>query len=108
LDDAWRPGERSEWSIRLQGGGVATSSPLRRRWTYADGTSGHHLLDPRTGLSLDARYAAVSVVARHGWVAEVLTKAVMVLPEARAVRLLRRKQAAAIVTLPDGRRHRIG
>lgn len=108
LDDAWQPGERSDWSIRLRGGAVATSSPLRRRWRYADGSSGHHLLNPRTGVSLESRYAAVSVVARHGWVAEVLTKAALVLPAARAVRLLHRRQAAAIVTMPDGQRRRLG
>lgn len=108
LDDAWEPGQPSGWSIRLQTGAVATSSPLRRRWTYEDGTEGHHLLDPRSGLPLRARHAAVSVIARQGWLAEVFTKAAFLWPERRAVRLLRAHQAAAIVTAADGQRRRLG
>jgi FAD:protein FMN transferase len=108
LDDAWEPGKASGWSIRLQAGAVATSSALRRRWTYADGTEGHHLLDPRTGLPLRARYAAVSVIARQGWLAEVFTKVVFLWPQRRAVRLLHAHQAAAIVTAADGSRRRLG
>ncbi len=108
LDDAWRPGTPSNWSIKLAGGAVATSSPLRRAWRYADGSTGHHLLDPRTGRSLQSRYAAVTVVARHGWVAEVLTKATLMLAPAAAIQLLHRRQAAAVVTGHDGQRRRLG
>lgn len=108
LDDAWEPGQPSGWSVRLQTGAVATSSPLRRRWTYRDGTEGHHLLDPSTGLPLRARHAAVSVIARQGWLAEVFTKVVFLWPERRTVRLLRAYQAAAIVTAADGQRRRLG
>ncbi len=104
LDDAWRPGEESGWWIRLEAGAVATSSPLRRRWTYEDGSVGHHLLDPRTGLSLEPRYAAVSVVARQGWIAEVLTKAAFGLAPRRLARLLQHRAAAAVVTTHDGQR----
>lgn len=108
LDDAWRPGTASDWSIRLRAGGVATSSALRRSWRYSDGTEGNHLLDPRTGLPVRARYAAVSVVARHAWVAEVLTKATLLRPPAAVRGLLHRRQAAAVVTHFDGRRERLG
>lgn len=102
LDDAWEPGKPSGWSIKLTSGAVATSSPLRRSWTYADGSAGHHLLDPRTGTPLRTPYAAVSVIARRAWVAEVLTKAVLLLGERRSARLLRSRDAAAIVTEIDG------
>lgn len=34
--------------VRLERGGIATSSPAVRRWTRG-GTTYHHLLDPRTG-----------------------------------------------------------
>lgn len=109
LDDAWEPGRPSGWSVKLTGGAVATSSPLRRSWTYADGSVGHHLLDPRTGTPLESRYAAVSVIARRAWVAEVLTKAVLLLPERRSARLLRSRDAAAIVTdIDGGTRRRLG
>ncbi len=108
LDDAWRPGEPSGWMIRLQTGAVATSSPLQRRWRYADGSWGHHLIDPRTGAPMAARFAAVSVVARSGWVAEYLTKTVLLAPETVARQQLRRAVAAAVVTEAGGERRRIG
>lgn len=108
LDDAWRPGEPSGWSVKLQAGAVATSSALRRRWTLADGRQVHHLLDPRTGLSLEPRYAAVSVIAPQAWLAEVLTKVVFLTAEDRLPALLRKHQAAAVVTGEDGARRQLG
>lgn len=107
LDDAWQPGEPSDWWVRLAGGAVATSSPLRRRWQYLDGSEGHHLLDPRSGLPLRPRWAAVSVIAQRAWVAEVLTKSAFLLPERRLKSLLRRHQGAAIVTGFDGVKRQI-
>ena len=104
LDDAWQPGQPSDWWVRLIGGAVATSSPLRRAWQYQDGSLGHHLLDPRTGLSLTPRWAAVSVIAQRGWIAEVLTKAAYLLPQPRFHSLLRRHRAAAVVTGHDGQK----
>jgi thiamine biosynthesis lipoprotein len=104
LDDAWRPGHESGTSIKLQAGAVCTSSPLHRSWRYSDGTEGNHLLDPRTGLSVASPIAAVSVIARHGWLAEVLSKTVLLSPQRRVRGLLAHRQAAAIVTYRDGSR----
>lgn len=104
LDDAWQPGQPSDWWVRLAGGAVATSSPLRRAWQYQDGSVGHHLLDPRTGLSLTPRWAAVSVIAQRAWVAEVLTKAAFLLPHSRFLSLLRRFLGAAVLTDHDGQK----
>ncbi|MDQ1305335.1 MAG: FAD:protein transferase [Actinomycetota bacterium] len=107
LDDAWRPGEESGTSIKLQGGAVCTSSPLHRRWRYSDGSEGNHLLDPRTGLSVSSPIAAVSVIARQGWLAEVLSKTVLLSSRRWASGLLARRQAAAIVTYRDGSRSQL-
>lgn len=107
LDDAWQPGQPSDWWVRLQGGAVATSSPLRRKWHYRDGSVGHHLLDPRTGLPLQARWAAVSVIAQRAWVAEVLTKAAFLLPERRFRGLVRRHRGAMVITELDGTRRQV-
>ena len=104
LDDAWRPGEPSDVTIKLQEGSICTSSPLRRSWSYSDGSRGNHLLDPRTGLSVGDRIAAVSVIAPQGWLAEVLTKTLLLAPRRRAAALLRRHQAGAVITYRDGAR----
>lgn len=107
LDDAWRPGEESGTSIKLQAGAVCTSSPLRRSWRYSDGSEGNHLLDPSTGASVASPIAAVSVIARQGWLAEVLSKTVLLSSERRVSGLLARRQAAAIVTYRDGSRRQL-
>ncbi len=50
-------------------GGVATSSTVSRRWT-TDGTSVHHVIDPRTGAPSATDLATVTVVAPRAWLAE--------------------------------------
>jgi len=62
--------------IGLADGAVATSSTLQRRWTVGDEVR-HHLIDPATGRSADTSVEWATVVARDGWLAEVLTKAVV-------------------------------
>jgi thiamine biosynthesis lipoprotein len=64
-------------TFSLPRGSVATSSPLRRRWTNG-GVERHHLLDPRTRMPLQSSLLSVTVVATEGWWAEALTKAVFV------------------------------
>ncbi len=60
VESPWRPG-KSLGTIRLAGGGVATSGPARRRFGPAGAR--HHLIDPATGESADAGPLAVTVVA---------------------------------------------
>ena len=50
-------------------GGVATSSTRSRRW-IRDGAVRHHVVDPASGVMSDTDLAAVTVVARSGWLAE--------------------------------------
>lgn len=77
LEDPADP-DRDLLRMRLAGGGLATSSDRRRRWTTADGTDAHHLLDPRIGAPATTALAGVSVLAGEAWWAEALTKAVLV------------------------------
>jgi thiamine biosynthesis lipoprotein len=58
-------------------GAVATSTVLRRRWTI-DGAERHHLIDPATGRPAATDLVAATVLAAHGWQAEVLAKAAVV------------------------------
>lgn len=88
--------------LGLAGGGVATSSRLKRQWTTTGGTSAHHLIDPRTGTPADTGLATVTVVAADAWQAEALAKAVFVGgPEAGAV-LLDRLGAAGLLVTDEG------
>jgi thiamine biosynthesis lipoprotein len=82
--------ERELARIAFDGGAVATSSRLKRRWHARftaddDGmfdrdppTEVHHLLDPRTRRSTAADLASVTVCAGEGWWAEAQTKQIFV------------------------------
>ncbi|HET9051165.1 MAG TPA: FAD:protein FMN transferase, partial [Candidatus Dormibacteraeota bacterium] len=48
-------------SIAIRGGGVASSSTRVRRWRRG-GVEMHHIIDPRTGAPVDARWHLVTVV----------------------------------------------
>lgn len=56
------------------GSALATSSRMKRAWS-TDGSTRHHLIDPRTGAPADRPWAMVSVICDHAWRAEALTKA---------------------------------
>lgn len=106
-DDGWVIGieavpDRPSPLLGIAHGGVATSSRRKRRWSNADGTSAHHLIDPRTGTPADTGLATVTVVAADAWQAEMLAKSVFLAgPEAGAV-LLDRLGAAGMLVTDDG------
>ncbi len=56
-------------TLAVSGGGVATSSTRSRRWTTG-GRSRHHVIDPTAGTQSTTDLAAVTVIARSGWLAE--------------------------------------
>ena len=60
-------------AFRLTAGAVATSSVRRRAWRTAEGTSAHHLLDPRTGAP--AHTGVVSATALAPTTLEAETRA---------------------------------
>jgi FAD:protein FMN transferase len=63
--------------IGLRGGGVATSSRMRRAWGTPDDQR-HHLIDPATGRSAYSGLASATVIAAEAWQAEVLAKAAFI------------------------------
>jgi thiamine biosynthesis lipoprotein len=67
-----RPGPAA--TVAIERGAVATSSRVRRAWGPA-GDRRHHLIDPATGRPAATGLAAATVLAAHGWQAEVLAKA---------------------------------
>ena len=56
-------------TLAVSGGGVATSSTRSRTWCH-DGRPRHHLIDPTSAAQSTTDLAAVTVVARSGWLAE--------------------------------------
>jgi thiamine biosynthesis lipoprotein len=63
--------------LRLDRGGLATSSTRGRRWSAPDGER-HHVIDPRTGRPADGPFRTVSVLAESCVAANVLTTAALV------------------------------
>ena len=49
--------------IAIEAGAVATSSTTVRRWHATDGTTIHHIIDPRTGLPAETPWRTATVVA---------------------------------------------
>lgn len=74
-------------TISLAGGGVATSSVLRRRWRRGD-LDVHHLIDSNTGRSAITDLDAATVVGPTLWWAEVVAKVALMSGSVRGRRLL--------------------
>ena len=101
--EGWRVGIGSPYDdaellavVGLRDHGIATSSRLRRRWT-AGGVERHHLIDPRSGDSVDNGLDSVTVIADDAWIAEILTKAAFVGGERDGVVLVAGAGAAGLL-----------
>ena len=68
--------------VGLWDGALATSSVLRRVW-QAGGRPRHHIIEPDTGVPARTTADLASVIAGDGWLAEVLTKPVLLRPADR-------------------------
>jgi thiamine biosynthesis lipoprotein len=107
-DDGWLIGvEHPEHAalapllrLGLSSGAVATSTDRRRHWVRS-GERLHHLIDPRYGRPARSRYAAATVMADEGWLADVLAKACFLRPD-RAPELLGTTGAAAVLVDAEG------
>jgi thiamine biosynthesis lipoprotein len=64
-------------TLRLEGGGVATSGTDYHRWQQ-DGVWNHHLIDPGTGLPAESDVLAATVIAPDALLAEAAAKAVLI------------------------------
>lgn len=73
VDDPREPGRRLA-VLEIVAGAVATSSRVKRRWSAADGTDRHHLIDPRTGEPARTPVVAMTVAAPDGARAEAWAK----------------------------------
>jgi thiamine biosynthesis lipoprotein len=88
-------------TLAVSGGGVATSSTRSRRWT-SGGLTHHHHIDPATGVESTTDLAAVTVIARCGWLAEVHATAAMLSGRAGVVQYLDRHDLSGIALGDDG------
>ncbi len=95
-----------EW-VRITEGAVATSTPLKRRWIAPDGSAAHHLLHPATGRPVDIEVASVTVIAPSGWLAEALSKALLIGGPELGSALMKLHRAAGVVVTLDGSVHRL-
>lgn len=92
--------------VTLDGGGLATSSTLVRRWV-AGTVMQHHLLDPRTGRPVAPYWRTVTATGPTCLAANVATTAAIVLgPEAPA--WLAQHEVDARLVAIDGSVHRTG
>lgn len=86
-----------ELTVRLLGGGLATSSTTKRTWRTSRGGEHHHLIDPRTGWPMRVRWAGATAIAPSAWVAEALSKALLLFGSAPASRLVRRHRGGGLL-----------
>lgn len=109
--DSWRIDVRNPFDeslepvveVGLADAGLATSTPLKRRWRTADGRPAHHILDPRNAAPAVLDLAAITVVAPEAATAEMLTTAVALAGPVHGAALLRRHRARAWVVTFEGR-----
>lgn len=76
----WRVGTPSGHALWVNADAVATSSTRRRRWTCADGTEAHHILDPGTAAPVRGSVHTVTVQAATAHEADVWAKAILIRP----------------------------
>lgn len=105
VEDPNRPPEHLTF-LRLEQGGVATSGTTVRRWTTADGSTAHHLIDPSTGRPVQAAALSATVLAADAATAEAFATAAMMLSAADAIAMLDGVRLAGLVVAPDGSAHR--
>lgn len=85
--------------LAIASGGVATSGIGRRRWRNADGTIGHHLIDPATGEPCFSGVVQATALAPSAEEAEVRAKAAVLSgPEAAGEWL----SGGGVIVLGDG------
>ena len=63
--------------LEIRKAGIATSGTTKRSWTNDDGTTAHHLIDPRTGLPTEGDLAQVTAIAPTAVEAEARAKAAL-------------------------------
>lgn len=87
-------------TLRLAGGGVATSGLNVRIWTRPDGSFAHHLLDPSTGEPAWSGLIGATALAPSALEAETLSKMALLTGPAGGRRVL--AQHGGVVVHSDG------
>ncbi|NBF06308.1 FAD:protein FMN transferase [Pseudomonas sp. Fl5BN2] len=87
--------------MEISNAAIATSGDYRQ-WVEIAGQSYAHTLDPATGMPLDNRLAAVSVVASSCMLADAWATALLVLGEIEGPRLAQERGMDALFVIRDG------
>ncbi|MCW2278212.1 FAD:protein FMN transferase [Heliophilum fasciatum] len=85
---------------------VATSNTIKRSWQKADGTSAHHIIDPRTGRSLTSDWIQVTIVAPQLATAEIYAKTLLILGPDEGPRWMKAHQPELAYIAVD-RQHKV-
>ena len=85
--------------LSLSAGSVVTSGNDQRYYTAA-GKRYHHIIDPQT-LYPTERVKSVSILHPDSAIADILSTAAFIMPQAEAEKLIARKEAEAFWVLPD-------
>ncbi|NQW20304.1 MAG: FAD:protein FMN transferase [Chloroflexi bacterium] len=99
IDNPFVNGELAD-VIRIEAGGIATSSVVKRSWSK-NSHRRHHIIDPAVGKSTSSGLAAATVVAESTELAEVLAKSVIVMGEQAGFNLIKRNAGQARFTRTD-------
>jgi len=84
-------------TLLVDGGGVATSSTRSRRWVR-HGEECHHAIDPRHRAQSLTDLAAVTVIARSGWLAEAHATAALLAGSADVLDYLELNDLSGVAT----------
>ncbi len=96
------PGEDPIEVLDIRQAGIATSGTTKRAWTDTDGTTAHHLIDPRTGRPAAGDLIQATAIAPTAVEAEARAKAALLSGDVE-----RWLPGGGVVVDLDGRIHRI-
>ena len=105
-EDSETPSDAAGEVVAIETGAIATSSTTVRRWRRG-GRTLHHLIDPRTGGSVDSPWRTASVVAATCVEANTAATAAIVMGDAGAG-LARGRRLPARLVARDGAVARLG
>ncbi len=93
VDIAPLPGSKEKRTLQLKDAAVSTSGDAEQ-FVVIDGVRYSHIVDPRTGLGVIGRQS-VTVIARHGIVADSTTKLATILPPDKALAIIEKMEGVA-------------
>ncbi|RJQ50330.1 MAG: FAD:protein FMN transferase [Nitrospiraceae bacterium] len=85
--DSEKPWEDIFASVHLKDSAISTAGDYQR-FFMKDGKRYHHIIDPKTGCPSESGLISVSVIAPHGYIADGIDTAVLVLGAEKGLKLL--------------------